>query len=395
MRKLNEHRAQYADLKSEVERIAALALRHADDVDRHARFPVEAVTALKQAGLLGAMVPLELDGMGCDLPTLFRICQTLGQSCSATAMVFAMHQIQVACLVKHGADDPFVRRYLAELASRQLLLASATSEVGVGGDLRSSLCAVSVERDQNDGERYVLRKEASTISYGEHADDILATARRDATAASSDQVLVVVRRADRTLDRKGNWDTLGMRGTCSPGFVLEARGPKEQVLQAPFADIAEQTMLPVSHALWAGVWLGIAEAGALRAQGFVRDAARKTPGKTPPSALRLAELWTTLSTLRANAQGGLQRCVDVFSSSSAPSMGDALEMNTLKLLVSDGAADVLRQALAICGIAGYRNDSKYALGRYLRDAHSAALMIGNDRLLSNNAALLLVHKERA
>ena len=53
----------------------------------------------------------------------------------------------------------------------------------------------------------------------------------------------------------------------------------------------------------------------------------------------------------------------------------------------------MTQCLGICGIAGYKNDSPYSLGRHLRDAHSAALMIGNDRILATNASLLLVHKD--
>ena len=54
---------------------------------------------------------------------------------------------------------------------------------------------------------------------------------------------------------------------------------------------------------------------------------------------------------------------------------------------------IVNQSLLICGIMGYKNDSPFALGRHLRDAHSAALMVGNDRILATNASLLLVLKE--
>ena len=56
-------------------------------------------------------------------------------------MIYAMHQIEVACLVRHGRSAPFFRDYLAELRRREWLIASATSEIGVGGDLRRSVCA--------------------------------------------------------------------------------------------------------------------------------------------------------------------------------------------------------------------------------------------------------------
>ena len=47
----------------------------------------------------------------------------------------------------------------------------------------------------------------------------------------------------------------------------------------------------------------------------------------------------------------------------------------------------------ICGILGYKNDTKFAVGRHLRDAHSAALMVGNDRIYATNASMLLVLKD--
>jgi acyl-CoA dehydrogenase len=49
--------------------------------------------------------------------------------------------------------------------------------------------------------------------------------------------------------------------------------------------------------------------------------------------------------------------------------------------------------MLICGIAGYRNDSRFSLGRHLRDAYGAALMVNNDRIMTHNATLLLAHKE--
>jgi acyl-CoA dehydrogenase len=49
--------------------------------------------------------------------------------------------------------------------------------------------------------------------------------------------------------------------------------------------------------------------------------------------------------------------------------------------------------LLICGLAGYRNDTPFSLGRHLRDAHSAALMVNNDRILANTGSLLMALRE--
>ena len=260
-----------------------VAAAHADDVDREARFPAETLEALKQEGFLSAPVPDAHGGWGCRLRELATMCATLGQGCGSSAMVLAMHHIQVGCIARHGAQAPFFQRYLREIADRQLLLASMTSEVGTGGDTRSSVCAV-----ERHGGRFSLRKNATTGSYCEHADGILVTARQSPEAAANDQVLVLVKRQDCALTTTTTWDTLGMRGTCSPGFRLESCGSEDQILPGTFADSSAQTMVPYSHVLWSSLWTGIAADALARAASFVRAEARKQPGTVPPAAVRLA-----------------------------------------------------------------------------------------------------------
>jgi acyl-CoA dehydrogenase len=121
-------------------------------VDRDARFPRAAIAALREERMLGAMVPAELGGQGATIGETAAVCETLGRYCASTAMIYAMHQIEIACLVRHALHVPYFSRYLSEVADRQLLIGSATSEIGVGGDLRRSVCAV-----ERDGDRFQLR----------------------------------------------------------------------------------------------------------------------------------------------------------------------------------------------------------------------------------------------
>jgi acyl-CoA dehydrogenase len=75
------------------------------------------------------------------------------------------------------------------------------------------------------------------------------------------------------------------------------------------------------------------------------------------------------------------------------SYGFAIRINNLKLASSQLVVDIVGRAMSICGIAAYRNDSTLSLGRHLRDAYGAALMVNNDRITAHNAMLLLAHKE--
>lgn len=377
-----------------VRRIATTVSRTAAPlVDREARFPRESIDALKEARLLSAYVPTELGGYGADAEELARMCELLGQECASSAMVFAMHQIQVACLVQHGRSASFFRAYQEELVRTQRLIASVTSEAGVGGSVRTSISPI-----ERDGAQCKLRKDGTVVSYGEHADDLLITVRRSPDSPANDQALVLAHKSQCVMDITGTWDTFGMRGTCSPGYVITARFDEEQIVPAAFAEISSQTMLPFAHVLWASLWLGIANDAVARARAYVRGVARQMPGQTPPSALRLSEASSQLQMMRALVHDAARRLRTALadpSKTDLSSVSFAIAMNDVKLSASQAVVEIVTRALRICGTAGYRNDHKLSLTRHLRDAHSAALMISNDRIHSGNASLHLVFKDEA
>lgn len=360
----------------------------ADDVDQSARFPRETMAALADAKLLSCYVPTEEGGAGATLSEVARSITAVGRECGSSAMVYAMHQSQAACLVLEG-HTPYLAELRRRLCEEQLLLASATTEIGVGGDVRRSLCAVE---DGPEG-TFELVKKAPVISYADDADVIFVTARRTPDAPPTDQVLVVCEKRDVVLDKVSTWNTVGMRGTCSPGYVLTARANRDHIFPADYADISARIMLPVAHILWASAWLGIAEGAASKARRFVREAARRSPGSTPPGALRLAELDVTLARFRAH----VAQSAHVFdaldhAAQGATAVGLALDFNLLKVHASEAVVDIVTMAMRIVGIDAYKLDSPWSLGRHLRDAHSAALMVNNDRILGNAASMELVHK---
>lgn len=369
-----------------------VAAKHAADVDAKSRFPHETFEALRHARVLSAAVPKEFGGAGANMQELTEQCAALAQGCGASGMILAMHHIQVACIARHGAGDPYFAKYLTECVEKQLLIASITSEVGVWGDTRSSICAI-----ERDGSRYRLTKDATTVSYGEHADDLLVTCRRNAEAPQSDQILVLVRKPDRTLTQTTTWDTLGMRGTCSPGFKMVASGPIEQILPGSFADASAQTMVSYSHIMWSGVWLGIALDAIGKASAYVRAEARKKPGVVPTSAHRLAEAMVKVQEMRSNTAGQASEFDAIMAMPGGMdellTMGWALKMNNIKVGSSEMAPRIVHDALQIVGIGGYKNDGKFTVGRNYRDALSAALMISNERILAKTASMLLVYKD--
>jgi acyl-CoA dehydrogenase len=378
----NLHTAGTADLTARVEKVVAVAATYAVAVDNESRFPGEAIAAARAERLLGVAVPRELGGEGAGIADIVDICYALGRACASTAMIYAMHQTKVACLVRHGKTSVWHQLLLRRLCNEQLLLASSTTEGQAGGDVRNS--AAPIERN---GSRITLERQATVISYGKAADGIVTTARRSADAASSDQVLVAFLKQDYTLEPVVGWNAFGMRGTCSEGFKLSASGSSDQMLPVSYDKIHAQTMMPVAHLLWSAAWAGIATAAVDRARAFVRKSAQRGGGALPPAATHLTRANATLRTLRSLIASSLQRFE---TASNDPAALESIDfqtgMNLLKVNASELAVSAVMSAMQTCGLSGYRNDSEFSIGRHLRDILSSPVMISNDRILANIAA---------
>ena len=366
--------------------MATVAARHASEVDSTPRFPAESFAAVKAQRLLGILVPSNLGGEGASVQQVADVCYRLGQACSSTAMIYAMHQVKVACLVRHGRPSEAIERLLRRLCTEQLLLASSTTEGQRGGDVRSSEAAV----EHRDGHIHLERR-ATVISYGSQADGVVTTARRAADADPSDQVLIAFLKEDYSLTRLQGWNTLGMRGTCSEGYTLKAVGSPGQVLPEPYAGIHSRTMVPFAHLLWGSVWAGIAAGATARAQAFVRHAARQAGGQAPPGAPQLTQAQSKLRTLRGVLANSLRAYESKMDDPKALAALDFQSQITLtKVEVSELAVATVLTALRVCGLSGYRCDSEFSVERQLRDVLSSPLMINNDRILASLAGTSLL-----
>src|SRR6202045_2801795 len=366
--------------------VATAAATEAEEVDRDAHFPKAAIDAARQQRLLGVQIPQAFGGDGASMSDVTEMCYTLGRACASAAMIFAMHQTKVACLIRHGTGSHWHEALMRRVASEQLLLASSTTEGQNGGNIRSSAAAV----EENSGEISLVRS-ATVISYGAEADGIVTIARRTGDATASDQVLLAMTKDNYTLERIQGWETLGMRGTCSAGFELKIKGPAEMVFPEAYEKVHAQTMTPVAHLCWSSAWAGIAAAATERAQRFIRKAARGAGGQMPPGAAHFTAAKMSLTKLRAVITANLDNyAVHEHDERALSSLDFQSEITLLKVEASELAVATVMSAMRACGLSGYRNDGDFTVGRHLRDVLSAPIMINNDRILANIATASLM-----
>ncbi|MBP1060355.1 acyl-CoA dehydrogenase [Bradyrhizobium japonicum] len=377
---------QGPSLIERVARTAVAAAADADGVDRDARFPHKAFDVAREQKLLGVMIPVEFGGFGASIYDVTDICYTLGRACASTAMIYAMHQTKVACVIRHGHGIPWMETMMRRVARDQWLLASSTTEGQNGGNIRASAAAVDVA-----GDTVSLVRDATVISYGAEADGLVTIARRATDAAASDQVLLALAKDDYSLKRTLGWETLGMRGTCSTGFELKVDCPTDRVFPEAYDKIHAQTMTPFAHLCWSSAWAGIAAAAVTRAQAFIRKAARSSGGQMPPAAAHFTAAKMSLAKLRALIAANIEAFARAEHDERAlGSLDFQSSITLLKVQASELAVETVMHAMRTAGLSGYRNDGEFTMGRHLRDVLSSPIMINNDRILANAATSTLM-----
>jgi acyl-CoA dehydrogenase len=369
-----------------VELTRTVTERHAERADAEARFPVEALAAMRRTGLLGLLVPAGYGGGGGTLTDLVTTTVELGRADMSVAMIFAMHCQQVLALARYGGDR-LRSAVLPAVAEGSVYVASVTTELGKGGHLLTSGSPV-----HQVGGTLLIDRRAPVVTGGAHADGFLITMAMPGATSPTQVDLLYATRDQIHLEVLGDWRPLGARATESLPMRLTGSVPDWQVVgeHGGFRSIAASLFAPLAHIGWAAAWLGAA-AGAY---GRVVRHIRSDKGRAqfdPSSELlltRLADARARLDVVHAL----LRHTVAVVE--SAPDVTATpvqLLVNTLKTEAATGCFAVADALVELTGLRhGYLTDSPLWLERTFRDLRSASLNYGNDRLRLANGSLALM-----
>lgn len=361
-------------LLEKIDAVARVALDNAGDVDVNGRFPKETIEAARKFDLLSIFAPRWASGEQWSLRDTARLCARIAEACGSTGLVLAMHHLQMACLRYYGGETAELRNFACRAVEENWLLGSITTERATGGDIRSSACALSCAEDGT----LALVKDATVVSYGAHADALLVSARASAESPVSDQVLICLSPGQFTLAKQREWQTLGMRGTESSGFQLDAKPTRGLVMATPFAEINARTLLPVAHVLWGAVWVGIAVDSLERARRALRRRA------APELIAEFGRARMSLDAARF-AVSSMARDFDALEGDASRHQEKISEkpesFNSLKAVVSENCLQATLGALRVAGMDGYRRDGEFSIERNLRDICSSIIMINNSKII--------------
>lgn len=348
--------------------VLATAASAAADVDAAARFPHEAVAALRGSGLLGLTLPVEVGGAGGGPVELVEVLTRLAGACGSTAMVYLMH---TAAAMSIAAAPPAGHpKLLEQLASGQLLATLALSETGS----RSHFWApVSQGEVAADGVRLRLGK--SFVTSAGHAEVYVVSTRTPTAHAPADQAgasdLYVVPATAAGLAVAGPWRGLGLRGNSSAPMRIDLVVTDADRLGASGGglNLMLSAVMPWFNLGNAAVSVGLARAALDRAVEHASGARLQHLGESlaqlPTIRAQLARAALELAATRAY--------LDVAAASiAAPDEATTGHVLGVKAHANDVALRVTDTAMRVCGGAAFAEHLQ--IDRYFRDARAGHVM---------------------
>ena len=349
------------NLNAILDPVLAIAGDHAHDVDAEARFPEEAVAALRESGLLGLTLPVDAGGLGAGPHELVDVLGSLAGVCGSTAMIYLMHVS--AAMVVVAAPPPGLPDLVADMAGGRALGSLAFSEAGS----RSHFWA-PVSRARLKGAGMLLNAAKSWVTSAGHADVYIAST----LTADADTVdLFAVPSSTPGVGVAGAWRGMGLRGNASNPMSFESQVPEGYRLGGVGAglDLMLQTVLPWFNVGNAAVSVGLSRAA-------VDAAIRHT------SAARLEHLDEALSAL-PTIRAQLARMSIELASTSAyltqaagrllePREDTMLHVLGVKAAANDAALRITDSAMRVCGGAAFSEHLQ--IDRFFRDSRAGHVM---------------------
>jgi len=333
--------------------------KHAADVDEQGRFPEEAVTALAQAGLLGAVSAQEVGGLGLGFRGASEVVRRVSQECGSTGMVVCMHFCGTAVIEAHA--DLETRK---AAASGKHFSTLAFSEAGS----RSHFWAPVSSATKN-GQGVVLDAKKSWITSASRATAYVWSSRPLASEGLSTLWLVPSDAAGMKI--QGPFNGLGLRGNDSSPAVAQGVHVSESAMMGEDGkgfDIMMGVVLPYFNVGNASCAIGLME-------GAIARTAQHSATKYEYSGTALNDLPTIRAYIARMqlktdmAKALLNDTITALVTGRADAMLRVLE---IKAAAGETATEVLDLAMRVCGGAAFRKD--VGVERYFRDTRAAGIM---------------------
>jgi alkylation response protein AidB-like acyl-CoA dehydrogenase len=365
-----------------VEAILPSVREHAADADARGEFPEAHLTAFRESGLLGLVVPTEYGGLGGSLRDLAATTYALGTACGSTALAYFFHCSSssrgllplgaIEAGLYDEADVPVVRAFAEKVLNRMgregLWIGNFASEA-----VKASNANVLIQTTATRTEKgWLLNGVKSFGCLTGSADYYLVTARREDIDGMEGLSLFLVDRRGEGVRNRQVWNGLGMRASANHGIVMEdCFVAEDEALTIPGGFM---TATKVARGSWVGNQVAIATIYAGIARGAYEYALDRTMGQKFADTGKPIASSPMHQVMIGNAEVKLEEAHlwarrQVLLETADPEILTKPEVVRMwresKGAICERSHDVVIEALKMCGTSGAVMDN--VIGRSLRD----------------------------
>jgi butyryl-CoA dehydrogenase len=220
--------ARHRQLRSEFREFAIEQLAPLVPLDDEvAPFPLENVQRAAARRYTGILVPTSFGGLGLDNLALSLFLTEVAQICPSTAVTLSVHNSLAASAINDYGSYGLKQRYLARVASGELLGCYALTEAAAGSD-----AAALETQARRDGEWWVLDGTKLYVTSGDQAQIAIVFARTDRDAPKAHGITAFLVETSQPGIRVGSIENkLGLRQSSTVELILDGcRVPAENQL---------------------------------------------------------------------------------------------------------------------------------------------------------------------
>jgi len=341
---------------------------NAEEWDRNAHFPRDAIAEMGELGLMGILVPEAYGGADADFISYSLAMAEIAGGDGGVSVTMAVQTVVETCILAYGNEEQ-KQAYLPKLASAEMLGAFLLTEPHTGSDAGAISC-----RARKEGDEYVLNGAKQFITTGSNADMAVVFAVTDPDAGSRGISAFIVPTGAPGYKVTRIEHKLGQKSNDTAQIMLEdLRVPEAMRLGAE----GEGYKVALSNLEGGRVGIaaqavGYAEAAFNAARAYARE--RKAFGKAIVDhqgiGFKLAEMATQI-------EAGKQLMLEAarLKVAGEPCLKEA---SMAKLFCSEMAERVCSDAIQVHGGYGYLSD--FPVERLYRDARVCQIYEGTSEV---------------
>jgi butyryl-CoA dehydrogenase len=372
---------EHTIIKETISKIAKKELiPRASEIDRTYFFVWEGVKKLKEADVLGLVIPTEYEGMGMDTLSFIITIEEIAKACASTALAVVSHSI-CSYIILCAGNEKQKKKYLKNMVKGERLGAFCVHESNCGSN------ALALEtRATLKGDNYIVNGSKIFITNAQEAEIYAVLVRTDPSKGPQGISMLLIEKGTEGFSFGKEEEKMGLNGTSSRElFFQDCIVPKENLLgkEGEGLKLVGQTIIGFGFFGAAAISLGIAQAAL---DSSIKHTKERVIAGNPIGTNQLIQSLITEMSLGVDTARVL-----LYSATSRRDMNptnpiiDALKV---KLYASEVAIEVTNKALQVYGGHGYCRD--LPIERYYRDARGLTLHFKTTELLKIDIGKMLV-----